>query len=180
MNKVNFVNDRQDCQRGHELPDGRIVVIVNTDSKLEMRYDTPFNLETGEIAELPENAPKNGKDGIPDYAPDGYTTLNNLSAQGIGKTVTCFDEYKIKFPRNVHTLSEQGIQSIIDKFAKNGFKVTHEAIKHNFEAWLRDHKSGYRDDENGYHLFTPCGCNPLSFNATTLSDNCDWQTTYEC
>ena len=163
MSKVNFVNDRQDCQRGYELPDGRIVVIVNTDSKFEMRYDTPFNLETGEIGE--------GEDS---------TTLNDLSEQGIGKTVTCFDEYSIVFPDNHPMLSLKDIQSIIDEFKEHGFNVTAKAINHNYGAWIADYKSGYRDDDNGYHLFTPCGCNPLSFHASTLSDNCDWQTTYEC
>ena len=36
-----------------------------------------------------------------------------------------------------------------------------------------------RDDGNGYHLFSPCGCNPLSVRLSTLHDLCsDWQVTY--
>ena len=48
---------------------------------------------------------------------------------------------------------------------------------HNYEAWKNDLKSGYRDDENGYFLFTPCGMNGLRFNATELVGE-DWQETY--
>ena len=44
---------------------------------------------------------------------------------------------------------------------------------------MGDLKSGYRDEKNGYHLFTPCGCNPLSLRATSLEKELDWQTTYE-
>ena len=40
-------------------------------------------------------------------------------------------------------------------------------------------KSGYRDEKNGYHLFTPCGCNPLSFRVSSLEPELDWQITYE-
>lgn len=56
--------------------------------------------------------------------------------------------------------------------------VIEDAIKHNFNAYLMDMKSGFRDEINGYHLFTPCCHNPLSFRLTTLNKNCDWQTTY--
>ena len=45
----------------------------------------------------------------------------------------------------------------------------------------KDYKSGYCDDTNNYHLFTPCGCNPLSFRATSLPTQCGyWQYTYVC
>ena len=38
-----------------------------------------------------------------------------------------------------------------------------------------------RDEENGYHLFTPCGGNPFDLRATTLEECCaDWQITYLC
>ena len=177
MSKVRFVTDRQECQRGYELPDGRIAVIVNTKGVFEMRYDTPFNLESGEFA--PNNIPPNANPELPDYAPEGYTTLNNLAAQGIGKDVYCYDEHSIVFPYEFHTLTDKDVQSIIDEFKENGFNISPKAIWHNYGAWLGDLKSGYRDDDNGYHLFTPCGCNPLQFHATTLNKNCEWQTTYE-
>ena len=67
----------------------------------------------------------------------------------------------------------------LKEFKDNGLNVTKEAIMHNYQAWRFDEKSGYRDEENNYHLFSPCGCNPLSFRATTLHEKCaDWQHTY--
>lgn len=65
-------------------------------------------------------------------------------------------------------------------FKDNGFDVTLEAIFHNYEAWLRDEKSGYRDEANGYHLFSPCGCNPFRLSASELHDGLRWQHTYTC
>lgn len=72
------------------------------------------------------------------------------------------------------------VRKVQDWFKDNhGVKVSADAIRWNFDAWLHDHKSGYRDEKNGYHLFTPCGCNDLSFSYTTLHPLAeDWQTTY--
>lgn len=70
------------------------------------------------------------------------------------------------------------VKEVIKEFETNGFNVTEEAIIHNFEAWKSDYKSGYKDESNGYFLFTPCGCNALRFNATELTGE-DWQETYE-
>lgn len=70
------------------------------------------------------------------------------------------------------------IKEVINEFKDNGFNVTEEAIIHNFDAWKSDFKSGYKDEENGYFLFTPCGCNALRFNATVLTGD-DWQETYK-
>ncbi len=72
------------------------------------------------------------------------------------------------------------LREILKEFNENGFKVTRKSVLHNFNAWLCDFKSGYRDEQNGYHLFTPCGCNPLSLRATSLDNRLDWQTTYTC
>lgn len=66
----------------------------------------------------------------------------------------------------------------LDAFHKRGYNVTEDAIIHNLTAWRKDLKSGYRDDANGYFLFSPCGCNPLRFNATKLMEGLDWQKTY--
>ena len=71
------------------------------------------------------------------------------------------------------------IKKTIEEFKSHGFNVTREALMHNYHAWRDDYKSGYRDEKNGYHLFTPCGCNPLSFRASELSAETDWQDTYE-
>lgn len=77
-------------------------------------------------------------------------------------------------------LTAEDFDSIMEEFAQAGFNVTWEALYHNYSAWLGDLKSGYRDEKNGYHLFSPCGCNPLSFRVSELRDDCsDWQTTYE-
>lgn len=94
MAKIKFVNSRYEAQWSWQLPDGRFIVILSFDGKFEIRYDTPFNLETGEIAKLPKEAPRKG-DTLPDYTPEGFTTLNNLKAQGQGRTVYCYDEYDL-------------------------------------------------------------------------------------
>lgn len=73
------------------------------------------------------------------------------------------------------------VKETLDFFHEKGFNVTEEAIMHNLMAYDRDEKSGYRDEKNGYHLFTPCCCNPLTFTVTTLSTlSQDWQNTYSC
>lgn len=63
----------------------------------------------------------------------------------------------------------------LDAFHKRGYNVTDDALKHNLTAWRKDLRGGYRDDANGYFLFSPCGCNPLSFNATKLVEGLYWQ-----
>lgn len=69
--------------------------------------------------------------------------------------------------------------AIAREFADHGLQVSEKAILHNFHAWLGDLKSGFRDREA--FLFTPCGCNPLSFRASELYAACsDWQKTYTC
>lgn len=69
------------------------------------------------------------------------------------------------------------IDAVVKFAAEKGFAVSREAIEHNHDAWQCDCKSGFRDSI--YHVFTPCGCNPLRFDLTRLSeDNSDWQTTY--
>ena len=68
--------------------------------------------------------------------------------------------------------------NLVNLFNDYGFKITNEMIYHNTTAWLRDYKSGYRGVN--CHLFTPCGCNTLSFSASKLSNsNKSWQITYE-
>ena len=74
--------------------------------------------------------------------------------------------------------TEKIIQNILQEFKNKGFNVTREALTHNFRAWHADLRSGYRDEANGCHLFTPCGCNPLSFRVSSLEEDLDWQTTY--
>lgn len=68
--------------------------------------------------------------------------------------------------------------TLIEEFKTKGYNVTEEALLHNFSAWKSDYKSGYRDEENGYFLFSPCGCNPLRFHAEKLKENAAYQRTY--
>lgn len=86
-----------------------------------------------------------------------------------------FECSKTQFP----DLTAAMVEGIISEFAAHGFSVTSEAVWHNFFAWCNDLKSGYRDTDNGYFLFSPCGCNPLSFHAEELNGK-PYQNTYEC
>ena len=109
----------------------------------------------------------------------GYT----LYAEGVlDKEGTCIEkQYNIYFPEDKTLLTTSDINTMIKEFKDNGLNVTKEAIMHNYQAWRFDQKSGYRDEDNGYHLFTPCGCNPMSFRASSLHTKCeDWQQTYTC
>ena len=183
MDRIKFVKTRFETSRGFQLNDGRIIAInevVNGETTLALRFDTPFNLETGEILPTICNPRNKGKNGLPDDAPDGFTTLNNLDAQKLGHEVHCYDEYRIDLGEKPK-MSNKQIAKIIAEFDGAGFKVTKDAILHNYSAWLGCMKSGYRDEENGYHLFSPCGGNPFSLSATTLHELCsDWQITYYC
>lgn len=172
MEKIKFVKTRNEAMWGYQLNDGRIIDRTN------LRYDTPFNLETGEIYEG-DNLQRTGKNGLPDDAPEGFTTLNNLNAQKLGHEVYCYDEYNINLGEQPQ-LNDKKIKEIIAEFEEAGHNVTKKAIMHNYCAWLDDFKSGYRDEKNGYHLFSPCGHNPFQLCLTTLHPLCeDWQTTYE-
>lgn len=85
---------------------------------------------------------------------------------------------RIKNAENCNHYEDFNLEEVIKEFKTNGFNVTEEAIMHNFEAWRDDYKSGFKDEENGYFLFTPCGCNTLCFVACELT-GVDWQKTYE-
>ena len=183
-NKIHFVNDRSETQRGVKLNDGRIVSLYDENNQFYLRFDDVIDLEKGIIV--------SGSKGVhqPELTKDelanGYTTLNKLIREGKAEKeeVHCYDEcsYDAGVWLNEYENDSEciDIDEIIDYFAEHGFNVTKEALQHNIDAWSSDFKSGYRDDENGYHLFTPCGCNKLSFRATSLDANCiTWQSTYE-
>ena len=152
--------------RYHILPDGSMVDVyaVNYLCKVDIEnklYLTEFD-EGYKKCELP--------------------TFNDLYANGtMGKEGSCIENRHQVDLGYDPTLTDSKIKKIIAEFKENGFNITREAILHNYKAWRYDMKSGYRDDENNYHLFSPCGCNPLSFRATTLHEKCaDWQHTYAC
>lgn len=162
MKKIKFATDRSQVQRGVQLTDGRIVPVVNLDGEFVVTYEVPFNLETGEIYDEPNKL---------------STTLNEQCKNG-AKDVFCYDQYDIYLGYDFYI--EDIIDDVINEFKQHGFNVTKEAILHNYSAWRCDYKSGYRDEANGYFLFTPCGCNPFSLRAHTLHPSCDdWQHTYE-
>jgi hypothetical protein len=131
-----------------------------------IRYDSKIDLDNLMYVEFGENG---------DF--DNLPTINQLlednlavSKPYVREADVCYKTWptKISYP------------TIMRKFRKQGFNVTEEAIRHNFEAWQKDLKSGYLDKENGYFLFTPCKLNPLSFNATKLDKHFEeWQMTYE-
>ncbi len=167
MKKIRFVKERSDAQWIFKMNDGRMIEIMNLKGEMVIRYDTPFELNTGIIYPKGSKVPKGVK----------LITLNDLAEAKMGDTIYIYDEYEVMvgYPR---TMSEKRIERICNKFRKNGFNVTPDAIKHNYHAWLGDLKSGYRDEQNGYHLFSPCGCNALRFSATNLLPCLDWQTNY--
>lgn len=110
---------------------------------------------------------------------DGYPTLNEFQANG-GDVKLCFP-YELCDSPQYEREDDFNPQDVVDFFAEHGYKVTLDAIKHNLLAWGADLKSGYRDEINGYHIFTPCGCNPLRFSLSTLHPSqTSWQTTYMC
>lgn len=167
MRKFQFLIEKE--YRVFELPNGKWVDVY------ACKYNCKVDLENESFILSSDE----------DYEDSNLPIMEDLVEQGIVKVVSCIertfdidDVYQNRF--RVKNLSEKKIQSIINKFKKNGFNVTKEAIMHNFSCWMGDLKSGYRDEKNNYHLFSPCGCNPLSFRATTLHPKCeDWQTTYE-
>ena len=153
-----IVKSKRDCMRGVQLQDGRVIVIWDRFDKMKLRFDEPILLD-GKI-----------------------TTCNDIIAEGKGVEVFGYEKYRIytksKFPR---VLRESTIKKIIKEFKEHGFNVTEDAIQHNFDCWKADMKSGFRDDENKSFLFTPCGCNPLSFEAMELREHLEnWQKTYCC
>lgn len=151
--------------RGFELPNGKMIDLF------PYRYDSKIDLENETYISSYEE----------DYKTSNLPTIQELVDIGIIKKISCIEKsFDIDFNENDKRSIDEVIQYTIKKFKENGFNVTEEAIRHNFNAWVLDMKSGYRDNENGYHLFSPCGCNPLSFRATTLHEQCeDWQQTYE-
>lgn len=108
---------------------------------------------------------------------DKFPTLSDLVEN---KVLRCVYGYKrVRRQYKVFDTNRISIDKLIAFFKGKGFNVTRKAIVHNINAYDVNMKSGYRDEKNGYHLFTPCGANPLSFTATSLNKNCDWQETYE-
>ena len=172
--KIRFCK-REETQRGVLLYDGRVVSLYGEDNHFCTRFDDVLDLQNG--INYGKYELTNEDKAL------GLTTLNDIIKDGKGKEVSCYDclDYDTnKYPCDIKNC-EEAIEKAYQFFKKNGVVVTREAIEHNFYNWRMDYKTGYRDEANGYHLFSPCGCNPFSLRRTTLHPLCeDWQTTYEC
>ena len=156
-----FKYSRTKDYRSFQLPNGKLVDVYFS------LYSCKVNLEKGTY--IPETDE--------DFATSSLPLMQELVNKGIVIEVSCVKTYDINFPSNVSELNDKDFEKIRTEFKENGFNVSIGALKHNYNCWLGDFKSGYRG--RGYHLFTPCGCNPLSFRATTLHKKCkDWQETY--
>lgn len=170
MQKI--ITDKEDARKAGLLTNG--THFVRTTDGLRMylptfRYDHPVDL-----------------DALVQYAPgenDALPTLNDLLKKGLVTEENDYREYEV-FPEgfddrfSAPPMTGARIRAIIDEFRKHGFNVTRDAIIHNYRAWYDDLKSEFRDEANGYHLFSPCGCNPLRLSATSLCEDLSWQDTY--
>lgn len=117
----------------------------------------------------------------PNHQPiDGFKNLNALVRDG-HEVELCNPFVEIDWrPINDYP-SSINMDDVKEFFKEHGFNVTYSAISHQFDNWSMGYKSGYRDERNGYHLFTPCGGNPFRLSLTSLHETAsDWQTTYYC
>ena len=170
MEKFIFITEKE--YRTFLFPNGKMVDVYSCkfDCKVDLENETYIPFSTND-----------------EYQSSTLPTMNDLIDDNIVKEVSCiencYDIDNIKLnsrSRDFAKLSSKTLNNIIKEFKENGFNVTKRAVIHNFSAWLGDLKSGYRDEKNGYFLFSPCGCNPFSLRATTLHPKCeDWQQTYE-
>ena len=171
MKELKIVKSRKDCQWGYQIAEGKILVICDKDGEYQLMWDTPFSIESGIIFD--------NENEIDAFDKGRTLTLTALSANKIGKQTHNYEEYCIRVGE-VKSLTNKDVKEICKQFKRYGFNVTEHAVLTNFANWRSGYKSGYRDDANGYHLFTPCGLNPFSLTATTLVEGVDWQDTYWC
>ena len=120
-----------------------------------------------------------------EYGEVDYPTLNACLADGTAEELTAevsetvyvgtrTSQYASSY--NGHGGIRFDPKEIVKAFGDKGWKITEDAVMHNSIAWISDMKSGYRGRD--FFLFTPCGCNPLSFKASRLCKEFDWQKTY--
>ena len=179
-NKIWFVKNRFETQRGIQLNDGRVISIYDKDNNFYLKYNWVIDLDNGIIVRRVEYDGNITEEEIA----KGYTTLNRLLAEKKAKEVNCYDclDFNMDVYMDDLELDKKVTAEMIIKFFRdNGYNVTSDAVNWCFENWKYGFKSGYRDEKNGYHLFNPCGGNVLSIRLTTLNPLCDdWQTTYWC
>ena len=172
MKKV--ITNYEEARNNGLLSMGKYFVIVKTGQKIYLPYYFGHRLDVENLEYALSTSDE--RTDLPD--------LNALVKAGIIRDESIYKEHDILPEGFDHCdvrrkLNDKAVDRIIKEFAEKGFVVTREAIQHNYCAWLSDRKSGYRDDENGVFLFTPCGCNPLRFSAMTIHEELnDWQQTY--
>ena len=111
-----------------------------------------------------------------EYKTSNFPTLMELKQRGEVVEKLSYKEHTVNMVVS-NKLSDTTIRAIISSFKLHGFNVTKEAILNNFEAYKCGLGCGYRDDTNGYHLFTPHD-KEFYLCATTLNKlSSDWQTT---
>lgn len=176
--KYNFsAVKRGNDSRYFETTDGKFLAPLNLE---HFNYLAKVNIE--DCTYIPM--------GDSEYDSSEYKTINDLISEGKVVEKKYCREYTIQldiFGTAHDWISESWedccnafddvIDDVIQEFKDNGFNVSKKALCHNYACWIGDLKSGYRG--RGYHIFTPCGCNPLSFTATSLDKHFDWQETYE-
>lgn len=168
-----IITNPVDAEKAGLLKSGVFFTVYNPESCTLQDIYVPFYY--GNRLDLREMKVYSGEDA---YKNPNLPDLNDLVRQQRLITRTIYREYEINLGKSPRILSNKLARKICEEFKEHGFAVTEEAVRHNFDAWLADFKSGYRDEKNGYHLFTPCGCNPLSFRASSLDERLDWQKTY--
>lgn len=175
-----IITDIEQARKAGLLKGGRYFIIRDnrTPMFLPIAYNNKIDIKTMTLY-TGEDIKKNPK--LPDYndlIKWGYIKEANIF-RGYDIDVEWFADRETAEDDNLE-LTDEIINNILLEFRLQEFNVTREALLHNYDAWRNDLKSGYRDDKNGYHLFTPCGCNTLSFRASRLCDDLDWQKTYMC
>lgn len=166
-----IITDRNAAEKKGMLADGRYFVKAQTGEAmyLPIWYGHRLDLDKMIITESREEIEK--RTDLPD--------LNELVKKGYVLEATIFREHEV-FCGFVRSFGPKRIAKVLAEFREHGFDVTEEALLYCYEAWKHDFKSGFRDEAHGYHLFTPCGCNPLTFRASSLEKGLDWQKTYKC
>lgn len=115
------------------------------------------------------------------FSADEWKSLNDWNDLGKVEIINYLNETTYNCKKDGINYERFPYKKIMDWFKKKGYNVTKEALEHNYKWSIQGYKCGFRDEENGYFLFTPCAdLNPLSFSASKLFDGCDWQEeTYE-
>lgn len=166
---IPIITDRKTATGKGMLTDGRYFTVASTgqDMFLPIWYGHRLDLDRMLVTESREEIAS--RTDLPD--------LNELVRKGtvINKTIYRSHDIDLGWLRG---MSEVRLDNICREFREHEFDVTPEAVMHNWKAWQLDLKSGYRDEANGYHLFTPCRHNPFSLRATSLEPELDWQKTY--